>query len=318
MSNTNPVTVESENPQDAKLASLRALFPEAFREWKLDINLLSATLGESISNERESYGMSWAGKSDARKQIVTPTTKSLSPDEASSVDFASTDNILIEWDNLEVLKLLQKSYTKQVKMIYIDPPYNTGKDFVYHDNFHTSTAEYEEASGQRGSEWAKLVQNTESNWRYHSDWLSMIYPRLHLARNLLRDDGAIFVSIDDNEVHNLRKVMDEVFWEENFVAQLVWSWWRKNDSQLISVSHEYAICYVKSLSSFKENKIIWRNKKKWLSEIYNKFKSLKKENNQLPDSMKRLSSHLRIIRRYSSWSIKPSSKSCCIASIKDW
>lgn len=214
---TNPVTVESINPQDAKLASLRSLFPEAFREWKLDTNLLSATLGESISNERESYSMSWAGKSDARKQIVTPTTNTLSPDEASSVDFAGTDNIIIEWDNLEVLKLLQKSYTKQVKMIYIDPPYNTGKDFVYHDNFHASTAEYEEASGQRDSEWAKLVQNTETNGRYHSDWLSMMYPRLHLARNLLREDGVIFVSIGQEEVANLRKIMDEIYWEENFL-----------------------------------------------------------------------------------------------------
>lgn len=258
MSNTNPVTVESENPQDAKLEALRSLFPEAFREWKLDTTLLSATLGESISNERESYGMSWAGKSDARKQIVTPTTKSLSPDGASSVDFTSTDNILIEWDNLEVLKLLQKSYTKQVKMIYIDPPYNTGKDFVYHDNFYTSTAEYEEASGQRDSEWVKLVQNTETNGRYHSDWLSMIYPRLHLARNLLRDDGVIFVSIDDNEVHNLRKVMDEIFWEENFIGSLIIQTATDNNPWQIKTEHEYMICFAKNISNldfwFSENK----------------------------------------------------------------
>ena len=257
MSNTNPVTFESINPQDAKLEALRSLFPEAFCEWKLDTNLLSATLGESISNERESYGMSWAGKSDARKQIVTPTTKSLSPDEASSVDFTNTDNILIEWDNLEVLKLLQKSYTKQVKMIYIDPPYNTGKDFVYHDNFHASTAEYEEASGQRDSEWAKLVQNTETNWRYHSDWLSMMYPRLHLARNLLKDEGAIFVSIDDHEAHNLRKIMDEVFWEENFIVQFVWEKHKapKNDNKYVSENHEYILMYAKNKNNFIINKM---------------------------------------------------------------
>ena len=263
---TNPVTVESINPQDAKLASLRSLFPEAFREWKLDTNLLSATLGESISNERESYSMSWAGKSDARKQIVTPTTNTLSPDEASSVDFAGTDNIIIEWDNLEVLKLLQKSYTKQVKMIYIDPPYNTGKDFVYHDNFHTSTAEYEEASGQRDSEWAKLVQNTETNGRYHSDWLSMMYPRLHLARNLLRDDGVIFVSIDDHEVHNLRKIMDEVFWEENFIGDLIRktksSW--NNDDTGLNIQQENCLIY---------SKILWGITLRWTKKSFDSYEN---------------------------------------------
>ena len=269
---TTPVTLESINPQDAKLEALKNLFPEAFREWKLDTTLLSTTLGESISNERESYGMSWAGKSDARKQIVTPTTKSFSPDETASVDFANTDNILIEWDNLEVLKLLQKSYTKQVKMIYIDPPYNTGKDFVYHDNFHTSTAEYEEASGQRDSEWAKLVQNTETNGRYHSDWLSMMYPRLHLARNLLRDDGVIFVSIDDHEVHNLRKIMDEIYGEENFVDSIIWKkryQWAKE--RFHAAIHEYILVYARNKENLLDFNIATTD------EFINKYFNIKDE-----------------------------------------
>lgn len=250
MSNT-PVTLLSENPQDAKLEALKSLFPEAFSEWKLNTTILAKTLGEeSLSSEKEAYGMTWAGKSDARKQILTPTTKTLIPDSSASVDYENTNNILIEWDNLEVLKLLQKWYSKEIKMIYIDPPYNTGKDFVYRDNFTSDKAEYEESTGQRDSDGNRLIQNTETNGRYHSDWLSMMYPRLHLARNLLRDDGAIFVSIDDYEAPNLRKIMDEIFGEENFVAQITWQ--RKASPKwvppvnMIVKTHEYIIVYQKS------------------------------------------------------------------------
>lgn len=246
-------TIETLNPQEEKLEALKSLFPEAFREGKLDTSLLSATLGDGASDEREAYGMSWAGKSNARKQILTPTTQTLTGDEKASMNWDTTDNILIEWNNLEVLKLLQKGYTKQVKMIYIDPPYNTGKDFVYHDNFHTDKTEYEEASGQRNEE-GKLVQNTETNGRYHSDWLSMMYPRLHLARNLLRDDGIIFVSIDDHEVHNLRKIMDEVFGEENFIGSVIRKskiWWG-SDSKFFVKEHEYILIYSRSKSLLPE------------------------------------------------------------------
>jgi adenine-specific DNA-methyltransferase len=232
---------------DEKLSALRDLFPEAFREDKLDTDLLSATLWDRISTEKEAYGMTWAGKADARRQILTPTSHTLTGDEKASVQWNATQNILIEWDNLTVLKLLQKGYTKQVKMVYIDPPYNTGADFVYNDTFHADKAEYEEATGQRTAEGVKMVANTETNGRYHSDWLSMMYPRLHLARNLLRDDGVIFVSIDDHEVHNLRKIMDEIFGEENFVACFPW---RKRTAKSdvpfgISQDYEWTICYAK-------------------------------------------------------------------------
>ena len=254
MSDTT-ITILSENPQNEKFEALKNLFPEAFSEWKLNTTILAKTLGEeSISNEKESYGMTWAGKSDARKQILAPTTKTLIPDESASVYYADTENILIEWDNLEVLKLLQKGYSKQVKMIYIDPPYNTGKDFVYRDNFTSDKAEYEESTGQRDSEWNRLVQNTETNGRYHSDWLSMMYPRLHLARNLLREDGVIFVSIDDHEVHNLRKLMDEIFGEENYRNTFISRRYDKNlnrqfiESWLKSFNTgcEYILAYSKS------------------------------------------------------------------------
>lgn len=254
MSDT-PITVLSENPQNEKLEALKNLFPEAFSEWKLNTTILAKTLGEeSVSSEKEAYGMTWAGKSDARKQILTPTMKTLIPNESASVDYENTNNILIEWDNLEVLKLLQKGYSKQVKMIYIDPPYNTGKDFVYRDNFTSDKTEYEESTGQRDSDGNRLIQNTDTNGRYHSDWLSMMYPRLHLARNLLREDGVIFVSIDDHEVHNLRKIMDEIFGEENFVACVIWerAFSPINLKHHFSESHDYIICYAKGLEKLQK------------------------------------------------------------------
>jgi len=245
-----PLTTETVNPMDEKLSALRDLFPEAFREDKLDTNLFSATLWDRISTEKEGYGMTWAGKTDARKQILTPTSHTLAGDEKASVKWNATQNIFIEWDNLTVLKLLQKSYTKQVKMVYIDPPYNTGKDFIYNDNFHADKTEYEESTGQRTAEGIKMVANTETNGRYHSDWLSMMYPRLHLARNLLREDGVIFVSIDDHEVHNLRKVMDEVFGEENFIACItVVGNPRWRDYGGVARMHDYILVYTRTIES---------------------------------------------------------------------
>jgi adenine-specific DNA-methyltransferase len=250
-----PITTETVNPMDAKLSALRDLFPEAFREDKLDTDLLASTLWDRISTEKEGYGMTWAGKADARRQILTPTSHTLAGDEKGSVQWDKTKNIFIEWDNLTVLKLLQKGYTKQVKMVYIDPPYNTGKDFIYNDNFHADKTDYEETTGQRTAEGVKMVANTETNGRYHSDWLSMMYPRLHLARNLLRDDGVIFVSIDDHEVHNLRKIMDEVFWEENFIWSVVWNSTKSvTNTALISVSHTYNLIFAKNKSYYVENR----------------------------------------------------------------
>ncbi|WP_323116226.1 site-specific DNA-methyltransferase, partial [Klebsiella variicola] len=171
-------------------------------------------------------------------------------------------------DNLEVLKLLQKSYYGKVKMIYIDPPYNTGNEFIYPDNYQETLDTYLAYAGLLDDEGKTFTTNTTSEGRFHSKWLNMMFPRIYLAKNLLKDDGVIFVSIDDNEVENTRRLLDEIFGEENFVAQFTWSGGRKNDSKLVSVSHEYVVCYVKSTACLSENKITWRQKKKGLEDIY--------------------------------------------------
>lgn len=197
------------------VGKLKELFPEAFTEGKVDFEALKEVLGTFVDDRDERYSFTWNGKSKARMIAQTPSTGTLRPCKEESVGWDSTQNIFIEGDNLEVLKLLQKSYHKKVKMIYIDPPYNTGKDFVYKDNFKDNIKNYKEITGQVDGEGRNLSNNPETSGRYHTDWLNMMYPRLKLARNLLKDDGVIFISIDDNEVSNLRKMCDEVFGEEN-------------------------------------------------------------------------------------------------------
>jgi adenine-specific DNA-methyltransferase len=258
-------------------AELRKIFPDVFSEDKIDWDRLQAVLGEAVDFGREKFGFTWKGKGAAIKSVLIPSKATLVPAEKESVSFDKTENIFIEGDNLEVLKLLQKTYFEQVKVIYIDPPYNTGNDFVYSDNFAAPLKNYLEQTGQKDSEGNTLQTNRESSGRYHSDWLSMMYPRLKLAWNLLREDGAIFVSIDDNEVNNLRQILNEIFGEENFVAQLVWSGGRKNDSKLISVSHEYILCYLKSASYFQEHQITWRQRKKGIDDIYKAYESFQKK-----------------------------------------
>ena len=191
--------------------------PEVFSESKIDWDRLKTVLGDQIDPRIEKFGLSWAGKS-----VLVPSVATLRPDEKESVDFDTTENLFIEGDNLEVLKLLQKAYFEKIKAIYIDPPYNTGSDFVYKDDFKSPVKGYLEQTGQITDEGQRLQTNKETNGRYHSDWLSMMYPRLKLAWNLLRDDGMIFVSIDDHEVHHLRLVMDEVFGEENYINAFLW------------------------------------------------------------------------------------------------
>lgn len=200
------------------ISKLKELFPEAFTEGKVDFDALKEVLGDYIDGREERYSFTWNGKSKARMLAQTPSTGTLRPCKDESVDWDSTQNLFIEGDNLEVLKLLQKSYHKKVKMIYIDPPYNTGSDFVYKDNFKDNIKNYKEITGQVDSEGRSLSNNPETSGRYHTDWLNMIYPRLKLARNLLTDDGVIFISIGEQEVHNLRKLADEVFGEENFIG----------------------------------------------------------------------------------------------------
>ncbi|MFA5657365.1 MAG: site-specific DNA-methyltransferase, partial [Dysgonamonadaceae bacterium] len=219
---------KSQTPQEVKLQQLKEILPEAFTEGKVDWEKLKATLGEDINFANERYVLNWAGKSEAFKVLQTPTTKSLIPAKEESVNFDQTEHIFIEGENLEVLKVLQKSYFGKVKMIYIDPPYNTGNDsFIYPDKFSETRADYEKRVGDKDEEGymtkdGMFKRNSKENGQYHSNWLNMMMPRLYLAKNLLRQDGVIFVSIDDNEVHNLRLLMNEVFGEENFVADFLW------------------------------------------------------------------------------------------------
>ena len=238
---------QSANLVQANLEQLQRLFPEAFTEGRFDFEVLRQLLGAAVDEREEKYGLNWHGKRRARQLALTPSTGTLRPCPEESVDWDTTQNLFIEGDNLEVLKLLQKSYAGKVKLIYIDPPYNTGKDFVYPDNFQDSIKNYLELTGQvEGGQ--KISSNTEASGRFHTDWLNMIYPRLKLARSLMLEDGLIFVSCDDNEVGNLRHVMHEVFGEENLVAQLVWkkSYGGGSKTKHVVILHEYVLCFAKS------------------------------------------------------------------------
>lgn len=226
--------------------ALKALFPEAFTEGRIDFEVLKGLLGTAVDDRDEKYGLNWHGKRRARQIALTPSTGTLLPCPHESVDWDATQNLMIEGDNLEVLKLLQKSYASKVKLIYIDPPYNTGKDFVYPDDFRDSIKNYLELTGQvEGGR--KISSNTEASGRFHTDWLNMIYPRLKLARTLLRPDGVIFITIDDHEISGLRIVCDEIFGEENCLAILVWqhSVQPKGYSGTFSVHHNFILCYQK-------------------------------------------------------------------------
>lgn len=228
---------------------LKELFPEAFTEGKVDFDALKEVLGEYIDGRDERYSFTWNGKSKARKIAQTPSTGTLRPCKEESIDWDSTQNLFIEGDNLEVLKLLQKSYHKKVKVIYIDPPYNTGKDFVYKDNFKDNIKNYKEITGQVDGEGRNLSSNPETSGRYHTDWLNMMYPRLKLARNLLKDDGVIFISIDDNEIANVKSISDEVFGEENFIGIfIINSSPSAIDYGHLAKTHDYALFYAKNVS----------------------------------------------------------------------
>lgn len=250
-------TFKTADGVDVNLEKLSRAFPEVITETVgedgkikrvADFEKLKMLLGDSAAERpQEFYEFTWPGKNEAIFEAAKATTKTLRPCPEESKNWDSTQNLYIEGDNLEALKLLQQSYLGKVKMIYIDPPYNTGKDFVYRDNFHKSSDEFEEETTVRDEDDNKLVQNLDSNGRFHSDWCSMIYPRLKLARDLLSDDGVIFISIDDNEVHNLRKICDEIFGEKNFIVQLIWK--KKqgggNDSTNFVIEHEYLLVYSK-------------------------------------------------------------------------
>lgn len=234
------------------IEQLKALFPELITEGpngaSVNVDVLKALVGDkTASDAEEKYGLNWHGKRRARQLALTPSTGTLRPCPEESVDWNTTQNLMIEGDNLEVLKLLQKSYAGKVKLIYIDPPYNTGKDFVYPDNFQDNIKNYLELTGQAEG-GRKVSSNTEASGRFHTDWLNMMYPRLKLARNLLREDGALFVSCDDGEVENLRSLLNEIFGEESFVAQFVWRARQFTDARAntnVSTDHEYILAYAR-------------------------------------------------------------------------
>lgn len=243
-------------PQDEFIARLKQDFPQVFSDGKVDPAKLQANLKNMVDFD-ERYGLSWKGKSNVFNVIQSTTTSTLHPQRDESVNFDTTDNLFIEGDNLEALKILQRSYYGKIKMIYIDPPYNTGNDFVYNDHFQEDKAEYEEESGKRDetgnlTSQSALQKNSKDGGHYHSNWLNMMYPRLYLARNLLRDDGVIFVSIDDNEVHNLRLIMNEIFGEENFIMNLIWHRRQNADNRnqnFASTDHEYVLVFSKNLNT---------------------------------------------------------------------
>ena len=256
------LNMQSMDKVAANVAKIRELFPncvterinnEGKLEHALDFDMLKQELSDHVVDDlQERYQFTWPNKRKAILAANAPINKTLRPCREESVDFDNTENLYIEGDNLDVLKLLQETYLGKVKMIYIDPPYNTGKDFIYNDDFKQSTEEYIENSGQLDGEGNRFVANTESNGRFHTNWLNMIYPRLKLAKDLLSDDGVIFISIDDNEVENLRKICDEIFGENNFLAQVIWerAFSPKNDAKFFSVSHDYVLIYARSIEVF--------------------------------------------------------------------
>ena len=256
--------MQSSNGVEDNITKIAQLFPDCVTETVdeksgqpkhlIDFEKLKQNLSDSVMSERaERYQFTWPDKSKAILLANSPINATLRPCREDSVDFDNTQNLYIEGDNLDVLKCLKETYLHKVKMIYIDPPYNTGNDFVYEDDFAQSSEEYLANSGQFDEQGNRMFTNAESNGRFHTDWLNMIYPRLKVARDLLTDDGVIFISLDDNEVENLRKVCDEVFGEQNFIATLIWerAFAPKNDAKFISSSHDYIVMCAKRIENFK-------------------------------------------------------------------
>ena len=282
------------------IEKLAALFPNCVTETKdakgklkrsIDFDQLRQELSDHVvEGPRERYHLDWPGKREALLAANAPIAKTLRPCREESVDFDTTKNLFIEGDNLDALKLLQETYLGKVKLIYIDPPYNTGSDLVYSDTFRTDTEAYLKGSNQRDEAGNRLALNPESNGRFHSDWLKMFYSRLRLAQNLLRDDGVMMISLDDHEVDNARKVCNEVFGESNFIACMVWEKGRKNDAKLISVGHEYILVFGKSVAHLRETKTIWREEKPGAREIWEKYLELRK---QYPDNISSIENGLQ-------------------------
>ena len=234
---------------------LKTVFPEAFTEGKVDFEVLKQLLGGDVDERDEKYGLNWHGKRQARQIALAPSTGTLRPCLEESVDWDTTQNLMIEGDNLEVLKLLQKSYAGKVKLVYIDPPYNTGNEFIYPDTFKDNIEHYLKITGQSDDGHQRLSSNTDASGRFHTAWLNMMYPRLKVARNLLREDGCIFISIDDHEAGRLRIICDDIFGEENFVATVIWQkvYAPKNSARHFSVDHDYVLIYARNADTWRPN-----------------------------------------------------------------
>ena len=274
------------------IEKIAALFPNCITEmldeerstpekkvYKRAVNfeMLKQMLSPDVVDGDEAYEFTWVGKKAAIVEANKPIRKTLRPCVAESKDWDTTENLYIEGDNLEVLKLLQESYLGKVKMIYIDPPYNTGNDFIYADDFKMESEEWKVESGEWSEEGDRLFKNTDTNGRFHSDWCSMIYSRLMLARNLLTDDGVIFISIDDNEQENLKKICNEVFGAANFLACLLWEKTRKNDARFFSSGHEYMLVFAKSTANLIDKNIYFREDKPGAAEIYAEYLELQRK-----------------------------------------
>lgn len=267
---------------------LAATFPEIMAEDKIDLDQLRRVLGEWVEPDRERFGLNWPGKAACMKVIQAPSVATLKPCREESVDWDTTGNVFIEGDNLEVLKLLQKAYFGKIKMIYIDPPYNTGKEFIYPDKYAETLDTYLEYTGQKDSDGRAFSTNTDASGRFHSRWLSMMYPRLYLAKSLLREDGVIFISIDNNEMDNLKRICSEIFGEENFLGIIVWKGATDNNPTQIATEHEYMICFCKSKDSVagEWKKLSDASKETLLSE-FNRLKNTGLSNDQLQAAIRK-------------------------------
>jgi len=259
------------------LRRLRELIPEIFSDGQFDLQRLAELVGDEVASGPERYGLNWPGKREAIAMLQAPSNATLAPDRAASVNFDSAQHVFIEGENLEVLKLLYKSYFGRVKLIYIDPPYNTQNDFIYHDDFSDPLSAYLRQTGQMTESGDLTTSAPEKAGRLHSNWLSMMYPRLSMARQMLREDGFIVVSIDDVEQPNLRRLMDDVFGEENFVAVIVYDRNRKNDAKLMSVGHEYMIVYCRNMPLLKQLATTLRESKEGVEDVKAEFERLRSE-----------------------------------------
>lgn len=297
ISRPEKLKMETADMTAANIERIAGLFPNVITEIEdedgnvrkgIDFDLLRQELsGDYVEGREERYDFTWVGKRQAIIESNRPIQKTLRPCIEESKDWENTENIYIEGDNLDALKLLQESYLNKVKMIYIDPPYNTGNDFIYNDKFVMGRDEYDEETGAMDEYGNRMFKNGKDRGRYHSDWCSMLYPRLKLARNLLREDGVIFVSIDDNEVHNLRKMMDEIFGEENVVGQIIWRTATDNNPTQIAVEHEYIVCYAKN----KMKQEVWTRPSKKGQLIIDKYNELKlkfgQNNQKISENLKK-------------------------------